>query len=173
MVFIKDNNWGFTHTHKHTHSDSDSPLCQHILVVKWELTNLLVCQFDDMWWTWNQNWALKISSQTFTWSSRTIGQSLETQQELELCATLTLISSLYIFLSPALTALLWILLSLSVFLTPRMNSFQAHKKRGNKYCVSTEILTVWKFLVFSYLTLILTYVVELYPSRYITLSWWK
>lgn len=173
MVFIKDNNWGFTHTHKHTHSDSDSPLCQHILVVKWELTNLLVCQFDDMWWTWNQNWALKISSQTFTWSSRTIGQSLETQQELELCATLTLISSLYIFLSPALTALLWILLSLSVFLTPRMNSFQAHMKRGNKYCVSTEILTVWKFLVFSYLTLILKYVVELHPSRYITLSWWK
>lgn len=161
------------YTHTHTHSDSDSPLCQHILVVKWELTNLLVCQFDDMWWTWNQNWALKIPSQTFTWSSRTIGQSLETQQELELCATLTLISSLYIFLSPALTALLWILLSLSVFLTPRMNSFQAHKKRGNKYCVSTEILTVWKFLVFSYLTLILKYVVELHPSRYITLSWWK
>lgn len=149
MVFIKDNNWGFTHTHKHTHSDSDSPLCQHILVVKWELTNLLVCQFDDMWWTWNQNWALKIPSQTFTWSSRTIGQSLETQQELELCATLTLISSLYIFLSPARTALLWILLSLSIFLTPRMNSFQAHMKRGNKYCVywNSDCLKVFSFLL--------------------------
>lgn len=46
------NDWNFTHTPIDT-------MCQYLLDVKSGWTNIVICQLDDLWWTWKQSWVWK------------------------------------------------------------------------------------------------------------------
>lgn len=104
-------------------------MCQYLLEVKSGLTNIVICQLDDLCWTWKQSWALKTLCWASTWSSRTVGQSLGAQGGLRLCEVLVLIHLLHPCLFWPWQLCSGISPSLSAFL--HSSWFQAYMKKRN------------------------------------------
>lgn len=126
----------YTYTHTHT-------MCQYLLEVKSGLTNIVICQLDDLWWTWKQSWALKTLCWASTWSSVT-GSSGRTRALCSVSARPSLASLSLL----GLTTLLWHF-TLFVCFPPQFVIPGIHEKGKCKQRV-LKFWQFWKFLFFPY-----------------------